>query len=348
MTVFSGSYNSADVQFLLQVQNMPTVSIDEKERLIRLGEHYGRLLSNENPPSEIYQNLFWATLERNAAQVTTDVIALARYLQNRNKTVLVSLARGGTPIGILLKHTLALLGVQTNHYSVSIIRDHGIDFAALEYVLERHADSQIAFIDGWTGKGVIARELEQSVKDFNSRLNCQISGDLHVLSDPGGFAATAATRLDYLLPNAMLNATVSGLVSRSFLTTKGFHGVMELPDLQEFDVSNQYIAVLMHTIKGKLEVQSQVVIHAESERQKQILKVLESIAIQYNTSLNLVKPGVGEATRVLLRRSPQVLILNAFTADTLHLENLAADQCEIIQTPIPYSAIAVIAKGENT
>jgi Phosphoribosyl transferase (PRTase)/PELOTA RNA binding domain len=348
MTVFSGSYDPTDVQFLLQVQMRQTVSIAEKERLIRSGEHYGTLLSQENPPSQVYQELFWSTLERNALQVASDVISLARYLQAQNKTVLVSLARGGTPVGILLKRTLALLGVQTSHYSVSIVRDHGIDFAALEFVLERHADSEIAFIDGWTGKGVIARELERSVDVFNQKFNAQLSSALHVLSDPGGFAATAATRLDYLLPSAMLNATVSGLVSRSFLSAAGFHGVMELPDLHQFDVSKQYIELFMNTIGKKLEVESEVVVHANADLQKQTVNVLESIASRYDVSLNLVKPGVGESTRVLLRRSPKVLLVNAFTSDTVHLENLAANQCEIIKTPIPYTAIAVIAKGEKT
>ncbi len=347
MKTFSGSFQTTDVQFLLQKQVIQTISIAEKERLIRSGQHYGTLLGSENPPTQIYQDLFWATLERNKTQVARDVICLAKYLQTQHKTVLVSLARGGTPIGILLKRTLALLGVDTTHYSVSIIRDHGIDSAALQYILEQHKDSEIAFIDGWTGKGVIARELKQSVADFNRKYNCQISSALHVLSDPSGFAATAATRLDYLLPNAMLNATISGLVSRSFLTPTGFHGVMQLEDLQPYDVSNKYLEVMMTSIHSELETHSHTVVHADAILQKQITGILKSIATQFAVSLNLVKPGIGEATRVLLRRSPKVLLLNATTSDTLHLENLAANRCEIIQTPIPYKAIAVIAQGEH-
>ncbi len=345
MSGFSGSYDPNDVQFLLQPQVMQTVSISEKERLIASGQHYGTLLGSENPPSQLYQDLFWATLKRNKAQVAKDVLALALYLQNQQKTVLVSLARGGTPIGILLKRTLALLGVKSTHYSVSIIRDHGIDFAALEFILKRHPDFSLAFIDGWTGKGVIARELEQSLGVFNATHNCQISSHLHVLSDPSGFAATAATRLDYLLPNAMLNATISGLVSRSFLSPHGFHGVMELSELAQFDVSKPYLENIMSTI-ASLEQPTQV-IHADLAQQKESTALLLGIAAQHNVGLGLVKPGVGEATRVLLRRQPKLLLLKARIPDTLHLENLATHLCPIIEMDIPYAAIAVIQKGET-
>ncbi len=404
--VFSGSYDAGDVEFLLQPQQIQTVSIAEKERLISSGQHYGTLLGSETPPTELYQELFWATLERNQAQVAKDVLTLARYLQSQQKTVLVSLARGGTPIGILLKRTLALLGVEAAHYSVSIIRDHGIDFVALEFILGRHTDLSLAFIDGWTGKGVIARELKQSIEAFNAAHHSQISSDLHVLCDPSGVSATAATRLDYLLPNAMLNATVSGLVSRSFLSSHGFHGVMELLDLGQFDVSKQYIESIMQTIKmspeikfpkqahlpqdtvfrredplltlkthltgwvacglpvrendaklpnqavifrpsTSLETDTQV-IHADVNQQKKVIAILESIAAQYNVSLDLVKPGVGEATRVLLRRQPKLLLLKARIPDTLHLENLATNLCPIIEIDIPYAAIAVIQKGETS
>ncbi len=346
MNGFSGSYDTNDVQFLLQRQTIQTVSVAEKERLIQSGQHYGTILGSENPPSQTYQDLFWATLERNKTQVAKDVIALARYLQANNKTVLVSLARGGTPIGILLKRTLALLGVETTHYSVSIIRDHGIDFVALECILKQHTDSSLAFIDGWTGKGVIARELEQSIGVFNAVHQTQISSDLFVLSDPSGFAATAGTRRDYLLPNAMLNATISGLVSRSFLSPDGFHGVMELLDLAKFDVSKQYLENIMSAVKSNLEQPTQV-IHADLAQQKESTAMLLSIAAQYNVGLGLVKPGVGEATRVLLRRSPKLLLLKARIPDTLHLENLAANLCPIIEMDLPYAAIAVIQKGET-
>ncbi|MFP3472223.1 tellurite-like stress resistance cysteine protease StiP, partial [Micrococcus sp. SIMBA_144] len=67
------------------------------------------------------------------------------------QTVLVSLARAGTPIGVLIKRYLFYKYDQSfPHYSISIIRDRGIDEEALRYILNEHPGSSISFIDGWT------------------------------------------------------------------------------------------------------------------------------------------------------------------------------------------------------
>ena len=94
----------------------------------------------------------------------------------------------------MLKHLLSnVLQRQTAHYSVSIIRDRGIDLVALEHILAAgHASESIVFIDGWTGKGVISRELEATIAQFNARRGTAIDGGLYVLSDLAGSAACAS------------------------------------------------------------------------------------------------------------------------------------------------------------
>jgi hypothetical protein len=48
----------------------------------------------------------------------------------------VSLARAGTPMGALLARALRWLGrTDVRHYSISIIRDRGIDENALAFIL---------------------------------------------------------------------------------------------------------------------------------------------------------------------------------------------------------------------
>ena len=50
--------------------------------------------------------------------------------------VLVSLARAGTPIGILAKRYIKYkYNLNLPHYTISIIRDKGIDENALKYIL---------------------------------------------------------------------------------------------------------------------------------------------------------------------------------------------------------------------
>ncbi|MFP3339043.1 tellurite-like stress resistance cysteine protease StiP, partial [Micrococcus sp. SIMBA_131] len=97
------------------------------------------------------------------------------------------------------------------HYSISIIRDRGIDEEALRYILNEHPGSSISFIDGWTDKGAITNELTKSVDEFNTMTGENVSSELAVLADPGDCSSLFGTREDFLIPSACLNSTVSGL-----------------------------------------------------------------------------------------------------------------------------------------
>src|SRR3546814_8116688 len=78
------------------------------------------MLSVETVPDERYLKLYETALAANAARLRHDVEQLARAIQSRPQTsrscVILSLARAGTPIGILLKNALTRLGVETFHY----------------------------------------------------------------------------------------------------------------------------------------------------------------------------------------------------------------------------------------
>lgn len=54
------------------------------------------------------------------------------------------------------------------HYALSIVRGRGIDTAALAWIAE-HPSADVQFVDGWTGKGAIARELADAVEGAASR-----------------------------------------------------------------------------------------------------------------------------------------------------------------------------------
>lgn len=61
--------------------------------------------------------------------------------------------------------------------------------------------------------------------------------------------------------------------------------------------------------------------------------------------VNLIKPGIGEATRVLLRRVPRMLVLRRPGApDVKHLEVLAEEkQVPVAIDPaLPYHAVSLI------
>jgi hypothetical protein len=181
---FHGSYRLEDVEFLLKPIPMTMIeSTLEKERLIQSGaRHYSEMLSPEKLPSERYRLLFIEAHELNRDRMARDCLVLAQLIREKvgEKPTLVSLARAGTPVGAILGHLLRLLtGNAIAHYSVSIIRDRGIDHNALDTILGRGAAPEsIVFIDGWTGKGVITAELSKAVASYNVDRNTCIRPDL--------------------------------------------------------------------------------------------------------------------------------------------------------------------------
>jgi len=108
-------------------------------------------------PDPHYLALFGALTERYAGRLAAEILALAGYLaaSRPHEITVVSLARAGTPIGALLVRALRQLGrTDARHYSISIIRDRGIDENALRYILrrEKREPAGLAFVDGWTAK----------------------------------------------------------------------------------------------------------------------------------------------------------------------------------------------------
>ncbi len=168
---FSGSYDPSDVLFLLKPVTMPETSIEEKETLIQRGvRHYSEMITRESAPTEAYTRLFEAALSENQDRFAANLVNLAEWMMSthRGPLTLVSLARAGTPVGALLKRWIARSGRDVMHYSVSLIRDRGIDANALTYIAGQRPVESILFVDGWTGKGVMARELRSAIRAWRN------------------------------------------------------------------------------------------------------------------------------------------------------------------------------------
>ena len=349
---FHGSYRPEQVQFLLKpIEVTPIADTAAKEALIQSGQkHYSEMLSPEYPPSARYLALFHAALAANGARMAQDCLQLAALIAAKHPAppALVSLARAGTPVGVMLRELLSR-HYQTSvaHYSISIIRDRGIDDNALRHILRRHDDGDVVFIDGWTGKGVISRELQRFVRAFNQREGTHISSDLYVLADLAGTATVAASSEDYLIPSAILNATVSGLISRSVLNdaigAEDFHGCVYYQELEAHDLSQYFIDTLLRLADSPLPLARP----ADTRQAAAIsARYMAQARARYGiTDDNLIKPGIGEATRVLLRRQPERLILRDDTAPCVaHLVQLAQEKAVPITlaADLPYHAVSLI------
>lgn len=342
------SYAAADIRLLIGAAPAPQVSLQEKEARIAAGESYGHFLTPEQAPTDLQTATYQAALSRNGPAIASALLGLADQLAALGQTVtLVSLARAGFPVGVLLHRLLLRRALDSAHYGVSIVRGVGLDMAALGSILAERQASSVIFVDGWTGKGSILDTLTASLEgnslEGNSLDGHAVRPRLAALFDPAGVAEFAGSHADLLLPHAALNATVSGLVSRSFLRGEG-HAAAYLRHLQAHDLSNAYLDALDELCRTAAPLAS------PGPRPQQPAAHAFSIARRYGcTDPHRAKPGVGEATRVFLRRQPAALVLRASTPDTDHLETLAraGDIPVHLEPSLPYAAMSLIREGQR-
>lgn len=322
-----GTYRAQDVTILLKdisglVKPLPTA---EREKLIQAGRHYSEMLPIEYEPSEKYLQAYFDALNRYSKITAASVASVSEkiFLDKGKKIVLVSLARAGTPIGILIKHYLEKkFSCAVNHYTISIIRGVGIDKNAVNFILKRHKPEEIQFVDGWTGKGAIQRELSKAMKDFPN-----VNAGLAVLSDPAGVAKFCGTHEDFLIASSCLNSTVSGLLSRTFLRSdiigaNDFHGAAFYSELADKDLTYQFIDAIEKNFDALPAIKNSAV-----ERNSGLAEVKRIAADFSIADINLIKPGIGEATRVLLRRLPQKILVRSLNDENLeHLYQLAKEK----------------------
>ena len=346
-----GSYSKDDCIFLLKNINglITEQGNEEREGLNQSGVHYSEMLPIEYVPTEEYFKLFRETLEDSAQKMADYVAVLAEKILKKNgeNTVLVSLARAGTPIGVLLKRYIKFkYDLNLPHYSISIIRGKGFDENALCYILGKHPDSAIQFIDGWTGKGAITKVLQAGCEDFNSKYDTDLKPDLAVIADPAHCVSLCSTREDFLIPSACLNSTISGLVSRTverkdIIGEYDFHGAKYYTEWEDVDDSNMYIDKVSTLFRKDVDWE-----YTEEEVTYKGWSDTERIMKDFDvTDINLIKPSVGECTRVLLRRLPWKILVDDINNPNLKLVILLAQNKGVPIEEYPnmsYSCIGII------
>ncbi|MEV6009652.1 phosphoribosyltransferase [Streptomyces sp. NPDC051976] len=352
------SYPADEVGWLLK--DLSDVELEapteEREEAIQSGgAHYAESLPVEYQPSAEYQELFRSALSASAARIARAVGAVTELVlaERGPDAVLVSLARAGTPVGVLMRRWARHAhGLDLPHYAVSIVRGRGIDGNALRWLAAHHAPADAVFVDGWTGKGAITRELADAVARFEGP--GVFDPDIAVLADPGGCVSTYGTRDDFLIPSACLNSTVSGLVSRTVLRADltgpdDFHGAKFYRELAGADVSMLFLDTVTAAFDGVGDAVAEDVKSLRSADRSPTWEgwaAVERISEEYGIhDVNLVKPGVGETTRVLLRRVPwKILAQRGAGADLDHVRLLAAQRGVPVEETdgLPYSCVGLI------
>ncbi|MFB8276182.1 phosphoribosyltransferase [Nocardia colli] len=366
-----GSYAAEEVSWLLKDLSDVDLEADVavRERRIQSGvAHYAESLPIEYQPDAAYRSLFDEVLADSAERLALAVATVAELVvaERGDDIVLVSLARAGTPIGVLMRRWLqsgrgpGQPSLDVPHYAVSIVRDRGIDAVALDYLARHHDPSSIVFVDGWTGKGAITHELTDALDAYHAAGGARFNGELAVLADPGHCVRTYGTRDDFLIASACLNSTVSGLVSRTVLndTLIGpgeFHGAKFYRELADDDVSLRLLDTVSAAFAAVRDrVPAEVAAVRDSDRTPTWTgwASVEQVRAEYGiASVNFVKPGVGETTRVLLRRMPWlVLVREAEAPEHAHIRLLAAARGVPVEVvpDLAYSCMGLIKDVQQT
>ncbi|MFF1258964.1 phosphoribosyltransferase [Streptomyces sp. NPDC058321] len=355
------SYAPDEVGWLLQ--DLSDVELEapteEREEAIQGGgAHYAESLPVEYQPSTEYQALFQSALEVSAARIAQAVgVVTESVLAERSpRPVLVSLARAGTPVGVLMRRwAQARRGLDLPHYAVSIVRGRGIDANALRWLAAHHDPADVVFVDGWTGKGAITRELADALKAHQQNEGGPgFDPEIAVLADPGSCVRTYGTREDFLIPSACLNSTVSGLISRTVLRAdlvgpNDFHGGKFYRELAGVDVSTHFLDTIearFDEVADAVDAQVKEMLSADRAPTWEGWAAVERISEEYEIhDVNLVKPGVGETTRVLLRRVPwKILARTGAGADLDHVRLLAEQRGVPVEevAELPYTCVGLI------
>ncbi|WP_236245227.1 phosphoribosyltransferase [Streptomyces sp. CC210A] len=349
------SYAPDEVGWLLQDLSgveLEAPTEEREEAVQRGGAHYAESLPIEYQPSDRYQKLFHAALDTSAVRIARAVGAVTETVlaERSPRPVLVSLARAGTPVGVLMRRwAQARHGLDLPHYAVSIVRGRGIDANALRWLRAHHDPADVVFVDGWTGKGAITRELAAALAGFPG-----FDPEIAVLADPGSCVRTYGTREDFLIPSACLNSTVSGLVSRTVLRADlvgpdDYHGAKYYRELAGADVSGDFLDAVSDRFAEVAEAVAQDaarLLAADRTPTWAGWKAVERISEEYGIhDVNLVKPGVGETTRVLLRRVPwKVLARRGAGPDLDHVRLLAEQRGVPVEEVdgLPYTCVGLI------
>lgn len=351
--LIKGTYASEDCVYLLQdMQDLVTpVTQSEKKQQMLSGKKSYEMIPYEYKVDEVSERTFLRMVEENCESVAryTGILSESIYKVKGRQVVLVSLARGGVPVGVLCKRYFKkIYGINVPHYVISLIRNEGIDIAALRYIEQHHPDSYIQFIDGWTGMGFISSQLEKYVAEYNELYKRNVDPSLGVLVDSSKICQYYGTRDDVVFPCCCLNATVCGMISsifydRSVIDHNSFHGALQWNEEIGIDYSNFFV----NKVSSYLKKQSSVMAPIEENYAARCLSVVQT-DFNVNEKKN-IKFGIGESTRAIIRYDLRCLLIKDESNPNLQfiLELAKKRNIKVMKyTKTDYECIALISDKE--
>ncbi|SLM29401.1 hypothetical protein MTBBW1_1790026 [Desulfamplus magnetovallimortis] len=183
---------------------------NDKERFRPLTKAYtgnNTFWSTPSPEPDL-NNTFWCDVEnafvndntlKEAAQALAG--AINEKYPDPEKILFVSILRAGVPVTDWLCRLLP----GSKGVAISLFVGLGIDSVALKQIRKDFPHRSIIFVDGWTGRGGVAK----AVASLNS-------GPLAVLIDPWGWADFSGIQEDIFCPSACFTGLATLGFSRTF------------------------------------------------------------------------------------------------------------------------------------
>ncbi len=142
--------------------------------------------------------------------------AVSRWEPDGSRLVFAAILRAGVPVADWLCRLLP----GASAAALSLFVGLGIDRVALRSLQHDYPDRRIVFVDGWTGRGGVARAI--------AALN---AGPLAVLVDPWGWADFSGSPEDLFCPTACFTGVATLGFSRTFFVDeKRLFGAYRFPE----------------------------------------------------------------------------------------------------------------------
>ena len=150
MNLVKTSYPESDVTILLQDVRgkVPVLDTAEREKLNQQGVHYSEMLPLEYAPTDRYMKIYQESLATLSFETANAIASLSEkiFKKKGENLVLVSLARAGTPIGILIKDTYSNIVKISFADALKEEVEHIINLVKSNYSLENIAKEMLNLV----------------------------------------------------------------------------------------------------------------------------------------------------------------------------------------------------------
>ncbi|MEA1962465.1 MAG: tellurite-like stress resistance cysteine protease StiP [Bacillota bacterium] len=270
--------------------------------------------SPESQADQELNRLIIESMRRNTAQICGLHDRLIEKMMVKvprgKKILLVAILRAGLFISLGLAKRMAYLsGEDVPVVALGLFHEAGIDRQAFAQICADYPEYYPVFVDGWTGRGVVAAELREDCSRLNDAPDLQGFPLLATLVDPGHYGDLWGTDQDVLLECAHFSAPEVLGFSRAFIKDPGqmWHA---------YTYPDEYCNHAL--IEAWLNIFSSENSNLPEDRPCKVQNLdalLNEITLITGTQAGQWKVNINEVARTFVNRKPKQLILGITSAE---------------------------------